>query len=256
MNKNLNHKGASKRKGAAESEELTEKGPVDGMDESGAGKKKGAAQDKKPQDYGISPISGKPYAKGVSDEQKAKDKAKAKAGAKKKGGAAQVDFGNIFGPDTRYEDAAIKAKHGGKKGSINPQGKEMAGFNFTPPTNGTKGVSSSGNKLQKGKTMNANKPDLASKIYDVDQDGDSVFQDYNQDGTMLGRGLQSVSNFLTGAKRTGFTQNFGAARQNGYAKGAAKVASIMSFGAAKAKGAAEYGGKKGDDSKSKKDYEG
>jgi hypothetical protein len=29
----------------------------------------------------------------------------------------------------------------------------------------------------------------------------------------------------------------------------------MNFGAAKAKGAAEYGGKKGDDSKSKKDYE-
>ena len=30
----------------------------------------------------------------------------------------------------------------------------------------------------------------------------------------------------------------------------------MNFGAAKGKGAAEYGGKKGDDSKSKKDYEG
>ena len=36
-----------------------------------------------------------------------------------------------------------------------------------------------------------------------------------------------------GAKRMGFTQNFGAARQNSYAQGAAKVASIMSFGASK-----------------------
>ena len=209
MNKNLNHKGASKKKGAAESEELTEKGPVDGMDE-GMAKKKGAAQIRK----------------------------------------------NLFGPDDSAEDAAISAQHGGKKGSINPQGKEMAGFNFLPPTNGTQGVSPSGNELQKGKTLNASKPDYASSIYDANQDGDSVFQDYNQDGTMLGRGLKSVSNFLTGAKRTGFTQDFGAARQNGYAKGAAKVNSIMNFGAAKAKGAAQYGGKKGDDSKSKKDYEG
>ena len=38
-----------------------------------------------------------------------------------------------------------------------------------------------------------------------------------------------------GAKRMGFTQNFGAARQNSYAKGAAKVTSIMSFGASKKK---------------------
>ncbi len=42
-----------------------------------------------------------------------------------------------------------------------------------------------------------------------------------------------------GAGRMGFTQNFGAARQNSYAKGAAKVASIMSFGASKKKGAAD-----------------
>ena len=44
-----------------------------------------------------------------------------------------------------------------------------------------------------------------------------------------------------GAKRMGFTQNFGAARQNSYAQGAAKVASIMSFGASKKKGAADSG---------------
>ena len=44
-----------------------------------------------------------------------------------------------------------------------------------------------------------------------------------------------------GAKRMGFTQNFGAARQNSYAQGAARVASIMSFGASKKKGAADSG---------------
>ena len=43
-----------------------------------------------------------------------------------------------------------------------------------------------------------------------------------------------------GAGRMGFTQNFGAARQNSYAQGAAKVASIMSFGASKKKGAADH----------------
>jgi len=53
-----------------------------------------------------------------------------------------------------------------------------------------------------------------------DANGDGV-PDYAQDGI--------------GASRMGFTQNFGAARQNSYAKGAARVASIMSFGASKKK---------------------
>ena len=48
---------------------------------------------------------------------------------------------------------------------------------------------------------------------------------------------------VAGASRMGFTQNFGAARQNSYAKGAARVASIMNFGASKKKGAADETGK-------------
>ena len=44
MNKNLNHKGASKRKGAAESKELTEDGPAIDVADKGMAKKKGAAQ--------------------------------------------------------------------------------------------------------------------------------------------------------------------------------------------------------------------
>jgi hypothetical protein len=58
-----------------------------------------------------------------------------------------------------------------------------------------------------------------------DANGDGI-PDYAQDGI--------------GASRMGFTQNFGAARQNSYAQGAAKVASIMSFGASKKKGAADH----------------
>ena len=62
-----------------------------------------------------------------------------------------------------------------------------------------------------------------------DANGDGI-PDYAQDGV--------------GVSRMGFTQNFGAARQNSYAKGAAKVASIMSFGASKKKGAADETGSK------------
>ena len=62
--------------------------------------------------------------------------------------------------------------------------------------------------------------------------------------------LKAYMDFKIPGATRGYTQNFGPARGNSYAKGAAKVAQIMG------KGAAEYGGKKGDDSKSKKDYEG
>jgi len=55
-----------------------------------------------------------------------------------------------------------------------------------------------------------------------------------------------------GAGRMGYTQNFGPARGNSYARGAAKVNEIMGKGASKQK----YGGNKGDESRSKRDYEG
>jgi hypothetical protein len=199
MNKNLNHKGASKRKGAAESKELTEDGPAIDVADKGMAKKKGAAQ----------------YVGSEERKQHVKE---------------------------------------GKKGND---------FNFLPPSKEDRGAISRGKRGFSGISagnQNLNK-DAASNFYDVDQDGDSVFNDYNQDGTAIGRlakkGYDDIKSGIKwlGASKTGFTQDFGAARQNGYAKGAAKVNSIMNFGAAKAKGAAEFGGKKGDDSKSKKDYE-
>lgn len=61
-----------------------------------------------------------------------------------------------------------------------------------------------------------------------------------------------ASEFYSGPGKMGYTQNFGPARQNGYAKGAAKVNEIMGKGSSRQK----YGGNKGDESRSKKDYEG
>jgi hypothetical protein len=55
-----------------------------------------------------------------------------------------------------------------------------------------------------------------------------------------GDGVPDYAQDDIGASRMGFTQNFGAARQNSYSQGAAKVASIMSFGASKKKGAADH----------------
>ena len=202
MNKNLNHKGASKRKGAAESKELTEDGPAIDVADKGMAKKKGAAQ----------------YVGSEERKQHVKE---------------------------------------GKKGND---------FNFLPPSKEDRGAISHGVRgfrdFEDFAEGYGGGKDVISNVIDRDQDGDNVFNDYNQDGTAIGRlakkgwdDIKSGINWL-GASKTGFTQDFGAARQNGYAKGAAKVNSIMNFGAAKAKGAAQYGGKKGDDSKSKKDYEG
>ena len=79
-------------------------------------------------------------------------------------------------------------------------------------------------RVEKLKTKKEKLDGAAKKKPDANGDG---VPDYAQDGI--------------GASRMGFTQSFGAARQNSYAKGAAKVASIMSFGASKKKGAADAG---------------
>ena len=200
MNKNLNHKGASKRKGAAVSEELTEKGPVDGMDE-GMAKKKGAAQ----AGYQAIIQHGK-------DLKKARDK------------ASQKDFNNRFNAGILD---SINMEHSGQGDSA----KSTYGKNY--------------GQISNPSGENEKKKYLGEKNF-VEPSAEALKSYMNTTAD----GLKA-----SGANRMGFTQNFGAARQNGYAKGAAKVASIMNFGAAKAKGAAEFGGKKGDDSKSKKDYE-
>ena len=210
MNKNLNYKGASKKKGAAESEELTEKGPVDGMDESGAGKKKGAAQEINVPNNILE------YGKKLRKKKDAKDN------------TAFNDEINAGMLDSIYMDVDKSPK-----AAIDKYGKQY-GQRITDASTGA----FLGRNMEKGKI-------------EVSEEDMNFYRNH-----AVNRSDEANKRLAEGANRMGFTQNFGAARQNGYAKGAAKVASIMNFGAAKAKGAAEYGGKKGDDSKSKKDYEG
>ena len=111
-----------------------------------------------------------------------------KQGLSKKLGAAfygEQDMsypGGVPGPG-KVTDSAEKPK------------KENAGFNFSPPSN-----PKSKNELQagKGKQKDSYKKDYASYAYDSDQDGDSITNDYNQDGTMLGRGIKAAKKFFGG----------------------------------------------------------
>ena len=82
---------------------------------------------------------------------------------------------------------------------------KKAGFNFSPVEGGKRGVSPDGQKLQRGQRgltldLGANNlgKDGASNFYDADQDGDSIGNDYNQDGTMLGRGIKAAKKFFGG----------------------------------------------------------
>jgi hypothetical protein len=80
-------------------------------------------------DYGISPLSGKPYAKSVSDEQKAKDLAKAnKIKKEKKGGPAKKVLLTVR--EEKAKADAEKKKQVGKKKSNLTLGKTTVGKTF------------------------------------------------------------------------------------------------------------------------------
>ena len=219
MNKNLNKKGASKKKGAAYvSEELTEDGPAIDVADKGIARKKGAAQQHKttwvkPE---FTPESNSQWdaisalGKTQYDEQKA-DLEKSEGDVKLSG----------------MYDSIIKAGEG-------EQGKSDALAKYGPNYGKPYPLKAGGKSIAPGFTA-------TKGVVNQSEDQLKAYKDWAAD---------------QGAKRMGFTQDFGAARQNSYAKGAAKVNSIMNYGgAAKAKGAAEYGGKKGDESKSHLDYE-
>ena len=72
---------------------------------------------------------------------------------------------------------------------------KKAGFNFSAPSNP---ISKSELTPGKGKQKDSYKKDYASYAYDSDQDGDSITNDYNQDGTMLGRGIKAAKKFFGG----------------------------------------------------------
>ena len=203
-------------RGPAESKELSEDGPAIDQADKGSGRKKGGAKH-----HGNMPPK-----KGSGDH---------KDGHK---GGAQVGY-----------DAIIKHGEDLKK-KKDKATQERLNNNFNA------GI------LDSIKLERAGEGDKAKQMYgknygQMSGEGDSIKyigeKDYVRPSA---EAIKAYMDFkLPGASR-GYTQNFGPARQNSYAKGAAKVADIMGRGAAKGKGAAEFGGKKGDDSKSKKDYEG
>ena len=196
MNKNLNKKGASKKKGAAESDYLSEAGDVAAetaqKNEGAPPRKKGAAQGNGSWD-------------------------------------ALINLG-----DTQYEKQQ-------KKGEEKTHNTLMSGMYDS--------------------IVKSRKDNSAIKTYGADYGQPNSSGEFTREKGVVEQTPDQLKAYKDwaadqGAKRMGFTQDFGAARQNSYAKGAAKVNSIMNYGgAAKAKGAAEYGGKKGDESKSHLDYE-
>ena len=94
--------------------------------------------------------------------------------------------GSAFHNNDPYSRAAANDKvfADAKKSKYSRSNPKHAGSNFFPPEN-----PKAKKDLVKGKTADE---DYASRIYDVDQDGDSIFRDYNQDGTMLGRAIQNL----------------------------------------------------------------
>ena len=94
--------------------------------------------------------------------------------------------GSAFHNNDPYSKAAASDKvfSDAKKDMYSRNNPKHAGSNFFPPTN-----PKSKKDLVKGKTADV---DIASRIYDSNQDGDSVFRDYNQDGTMFGRAIKKL----------------------------------------------------------------
>ena len=177
-------KGGGKKKGAAESKYLSEPGDVAGET---AQKKEGAPPRKK---GGAKHHGNMPKKKGAGDY----DVKKGSHGHPHGAGQMMMDE-NVAKADKAL-DKRTSQIYGGKKGSTNILGKKMPGFNFMPPEN-----PGNPDDMQSGKTMKRNhskrgKPDFASAVYDVNQDGDSFFHDKNQDGTMLGRGIKSAIDYL------------------------------------------------------------
>ena len=175
--------GSSKKKGAAESDYLSEAGDVAAET---AQKNEGAPPRKK----GSAKKDPKKIATKIA-------KGKAKAEAKK--GAVKKDVMMDEKPVARKKGAA---EYGGKKGDDSKSKKDYEGS---------------------GKKKGA--AEYSVKI--------GAHPDSPKHGSHEGGGRKAGA-------AMGFTQNFGPARQNSYARGAAKVAQIMGKGAFKKKGAADH----------------
>lgn len=97
-----------------------------------------------------------------------------------------MEGSSAFHNDDPYSRAAANDKvfADAKKSKYSKKNPKHAGSNFFPPAN-----PKAKKDLVKGKTADE---DLASYVYDSNQDGDSVFRDYNQDGTMFGRAIKKL----------------------------------------------------------------
>jgi hypothetical protein len=92
-----------------------------------------------------------------------------------------IDFND--GRATRPGDHLYEvARRGGPRGSVNKWGETKIGANFFPPTN----------KVD-GKVVKVG----PNQVMDYDEDGDTMFNDSNQDGTMLGRGIRRIQNYFS-----------------------------------------------------------
>jgi hypothetical protein len=224
--------GSGKKKGPAESKELSEDGPVIDQADKGSGRKKGGAKH-----HGNMPPK-----KGSGDHKDGHKGGAKHHGNMPKKGSGDHKEGHKGSAQVGY-DAVIKHGKDLKK-KRDKATQERLNNNFNA------GILDSINLEHSGKGDEAKKT-YGKNYGQFSGEGDS--KKYIGDEGYVKPSAEAVKSYmdfkLPGASR-GYTQNFGPARQNSYAKGAAKVAQIMG------KGAAEFGGKKGDDSKSKKDYEG
>ena len=214
--------GSGKKKGAAESDYLSEAGDVAAetaqKNEGAPPRKKGSAK-KDPKKIATKIAKGKAKAEAKKGAVKKDVMMDEKPVARKKGGAKHID-GKEHGA-ANYEEGYAPAGSGKKKGASKKKGaalisgkKPKAKGQTTPNTN------------RLAKTPLDKVTDFAKGF--VSHLGQSVSNDFN-----------TIKNAVTGSgkhngagKIGGFTQNFGPARQNSYAKGAARVAQIMGKGAA------------------------
>ena len=214
-------KGGGKKKGAAESVKQEKKdlnkmpGDVKQMDTPARkkGSAKGKGKDKLPSDTGISPLSGKPYAASVTDKQKEADKIKAaamKSAARKKGGAKHID-----GTDKGHKKGAVQ-KDVMMDENMSGSGKKKGAANYED------GYPPAGSGKKKGASKKKGSADFKGGLH-------AKNTKHSESGEHLGAKKAGAA--------MGFTQNFGPARQNSYARGAAKVAKIMGYkGAGDAQG--------------------
>ena len=97
----------------------------------------------------------------------------------------QMYMAPIAGDGAQYPGDVLHniRRRGGPAGSVNRYGETKIGANFFPVDEKDK---------VKTKVVKTSSRDA----FDADQDGDTMFNDANQDGTMLGRGLMNAYNYF------------------------------------------------------------